>query len=67
MAVDEAAHVSEEKQKLATQNHLASWLEQGLAMHRCGQLDVARKFYQQILEVHPEHADAQHLFGVTAH
>lgn len=67
MAADEAGHVHAEQQKQAALGQLASWLEQGLAMHRGGQLDAARKFYQQILELHPEHADAQHLFGVTAH
>lgn len=67
MAADEAARTSAEKQKQTEQNQLASWLAQGLAMHQGGQLDAARKFYQHILALQPDHADALHLFGVTAH
>jgi len=67
MAADEAAHADAEKQKQTKQNQLARWLAQGLAMHQGGQLDAARKLYQQILELQPDHADALHLFGVTAH
>ncbi len=41
-------------------------LNNGLALHRSGQLDAARDCYQQVLVDEPSHADALHLLGVVA-
>ena len=39
-------------------------MHQALALHRQGNLDEARRFYQAILEVQPDHFDALHLLGL---
>src|SRR5580704_14328373 len=36
-----------------------------LKHHRSGQLDDARRLYQQILAIDPRHADSLHLLGVV--
>ncbi len=67
MAADEATHAQAEEHKQQTQGQIASWLEQGMALHRNGQIDTASKIYEQILRLKPDHADTLHLYGVTAH
>jgi hypothetical protein len=39
--------------------------EQGLALHRQGQLEQAKVLYQTVLKAHPKHFDALHLLGVV--
>ena len=45
---------------------LSNTLHQALAHHQAGELDAAKRLYQQILRMDPSHADALHLIGVTA-
>ena len=66
LAVDAAAQAQADKQKQVTQDQIGAWLEQGMDLHRSGQIEAARKIYQQILILQPGHADTLHLFGVTA-
>ena len=42
-------------------------LRSALRHHQLGQLQEARRLYEQILEGDPDHADALHLLGVMAH
>ena len=44
-----------------TQDHL----EHALVLHRAGQFDSALKTYLEILKADPEHADSNHLAGLT--
>ena len=44
-----------------------SRLQEALALHRAGKVDEARNRYASILERHPEHPEALHLFGLTAY
>lgn len=67
MAADEATHAQADKQKQQIQDQIASWLAEGMTMHRSGQIDAASKIYEQILRLKPDHADTLHLYGVTAH
>ncbi|MFZ6733018.1 tetratricopeptide repeat protein [Undibacterium sp. Ji42W] len=63
-------HAQANQQILQTQQiqeQLKVMLDQGMAAHRSGQIDAARKIYQHILELKPDHADTLHLYGVTAH
>ncbi len=41
-------------------------LRQAVELHRAGQLEEGGKLYQAILQVYPEHADANHNLGVLA-
>jgi len=41
--------------------------QQGIALHRGGQLAQAQEIYQQVLTIHPKHFDALHLLGVIAY
>lgn len=67
MAADEATNAQADKQKQQVQDQIATWLDQGMTLHRSGEIEAARKIYKQILQIKPEHADALHLYGVTAH
>jgi predicted TPR repeat methyltransferase len=67
MAADDAAQAQTDKQKQDAQKQIAAWVEQGMGLHRNGQIQAARQIYQQILALQPGHADTLHLFGVTAH
>src|SRR5689334_15003360 len=42
-------------------------LQQGLAFHREGKFDEAKKIYEQILAANPKHTDALHFLGLVAH
>ena len=44
----------------------AALLQQAVSLHRQNKLDDARRLYQRILVLAPDHADALHLLGVTA-
>src|SRR5215467_11210033 len=44
----------------------AGLLAAGLANHQSGRLVEAEACYQQVLAVHPDHADANNLLGVMA-
>ncbi len=46
---------------------LAALFQQGLSLHRQGQLDEAGRAYQAVLKVDPRHFDALHLSGVVAY
>ncbi len=46
---------------------LEETLYQAVHHHRSGELDRARRLYEKILEIFPEHADALNLLGVIAH
>lgn len=67
MAADDAAQAQADRQKQDAQKQIAAWLEQGMGLHRSGQIEAARQIYQQILVLQPGHADTLHLYGVTAH
>jgi len=43
---------------------LSKKLEEGLTLHRKGELDKAKKIYEQILIEDPKHLDAIHLLGI---
>lgn len=45
---------------------LAEALERGIAAHREGHLEDAERFYKAILQVQPNHPDANHNVGVLA-
>ena len=45
----------------------AELFEVAIERHRLGQLSEAEALYRQILNDHPQHADAWHLLGVVAH
>jgi tetratricopeptide (TPR) repeat protein len=45
---------------------LGQALQQGVAAHREGKLEDARRFYHAILRVQPDHPDANHNLGVLA-
>jgi predicted O-linked N-acetylglucosamine transferase (SPINDLY family) len=42
-------------------------LQQGIALHRAGDLDAAAAVYREILAAAPGHADALHLLGLVAY
>jgi len=42
-------------------------LDRAVQYHRDGELEKARRRYERILEISPEHSDALHLLGVVAH
>ena len=44
-----------------------SQLQEGIELHRNGQLQQAELIYQQILQVDPENAEVLHLLGTIAH
>ena len=44
-----------------------SKLQEGIELHRNGQLQQAELIYQQILQVNPENAEVLHLLGTIAH
>lgn len=46
---------------------LAAKLEEGIQLHRSGNLAVAATVYEQVLEDVPEQPDALHLMGVVRH
>jgi tetratricopeptide (TPR) repeat protein len=46
--------------------HTGTILQQGLALHRKGQLDEARALYEQALLLQPESFEALHLLGLIA-
>jgi len=45
---------------------LVALFQQGLALHHQGQLEPAKAAYEQMLALHPGHADAMHMLGVMA-
>jgi predicted O-linked N-acetylglucosamine transferase (SPINDLY family) len=47
-------------------SQLPSQFHRALALHRQGQLAVAQRLYEEILEIQPAHFDALHLLGVIA-
>lgn len=51
----------------ASQTALRTRLQTGAQLHQAGQLEQAKKIYQDILAHEPEHADALHLLGVIAY
>ncbi len=42
-------------------------LQQAFSHHQAGELQQAVPIYQQLLEMEPDHADANHLLGLIAH
>ena len=48
----------------AVANKTADLLQQGLALHKAGQLEQASVIYEEILKLNPKHFDANHLNGV---
>ena len=42
-------------------------LREALRLHESGQLQKAETIYRNILETHPDHADALHFLGVVFH
>ena len=51
----------------ATSTSLAEMLNQASQYHQSGQYQDAEKIYQQVLQVEPDHPDANHLLGVLAY
>lgn len=51
----------------ARQQDIVALLQQGLALHMQGQLELAQNCYQKLLEAHPGQFDALHLLGYIAH
>jgi len=45
---------------------LQGLIQKGIQVHQAGQLPEAEAIYRQVLEVEPDHADANHLLGVIA-
>ena len=45
---------------------LTAALQAGLEEHQAGQLDEAAEVYKKILDIDPDHADANHLLGLVA-
>ena len=43
---------------------LSKLLQNGIRLHQAGQLQEAARTYQEVLEINPDHADANHLLGV---
>ena len=41
-------------------------LQQGIAAHKQGKLQVAERLYRTILQAQPQHPDANHNLGVLA-
>ena len=41
-------------------------LEQGIAAHKEGKLQAAEKLYRSILDVQPQHSDANHNLGILS-
>ena len=50
----------------AAADDLLKLLQQGIRLHQAGQAQEAAGTYQKVLEVDPDHADANHLLGVLA-
>jgi len=48
------------------QFNIEAALKEAVQYHQNGELDKAEKFYQKILSLEPNHADALHLLGVIA-
>ncbi len=42
-------------------------LQQAISRHQAGELQAAAIIYQQLLEMEPDHAEANHLLGLIAH
>ena len=49
-----------------TVNYISSFLEQGLELHRAGQLQQAKVIYEEILKINNKNFDALQLLGVLA-
>ena len=45
---------------------LQGLIQKGIQVHQAGQLPEAEAIYRQVLDVEPDHADANHLLGVIA-
>ena len=45
---------------------LQGLIQKGIQVHQAGQLPEAEAIYRQILDIEPDHADANHLLGVIA-
>jgi len=46
---------------------LQAIIHQGMQAHHAGNLDIAKGLYRQVLDVEPDHADANHFLGMIAH
>ena len=49
-----------------SENPSASTFQQGWALHRQGQFELAKACYEQVLQSQPAHVEALHLLGVLA-
>ncbi len=49
----------------AGSNGIAATLEQAVSLHKRGRLAGAEQLYRSVLDVSPDHADANHLLGVV--
>ena len=49
-----------------TELSIADALKQGISAHQAGRVEEADRYYTSILQVQPEHPDANHNLGVLA-
>ena len=48
-----------------SQFDISRFFEQAIQHHQAGQLEQAKKKYQEILDTNPQHADSSHLLGLV--
>ncbi len=51
----------------AQSNRTSELAREGVQLHQTGQVQQAEAIYRQILDIDPDHADANHLLGVLRH
>ncbi len=48
----------------ALANQISELVQKGVQLHQAGQVQEAETIYRQVLDIDPDHADANHLLGV---
>jgi len=62
----EISPLADQKAKPESVKNTSELLKQGLELHKLGQIDKAKAFYEQILKFEPNHFDAIQLLGAIA-
>ena len=65
LTIDQADGATNHSTKPASEQ-VAGYLQQAIACHRQGQLQEAERLYRDILQIQPDHPDANHNLGVLA-